>query len=413
MSSTYKYEEEDIQAGRARRSKAASLRFSVQGARGVGKKTVASPPQAIVKVAGWAHTPSSVMRMLDYVARVEDKEERELVALESEDGVQRQGQAEVEEIYEEWRPDFERRSKGERQSREAVHLVLSAKAELTPENVEKTLAAARRVVEKHFGEAGYQYALGVHQDGKSPHVHAVIKTTSREKGTPKLRLNPKDLLEVRKSLAKELTREGLAHVASRQPKKEKVRHSNLKGATPDTLKKVKAVLKKLTKEQRQFERAMARKKPTVHAIKFRQQQGTALDTLRDQTKNDQELTGKDRQEAFNLIRSFRREVEKKEKDPLREVEATVNHFESRMAKWQKQLEKELAAVEQGKHNKPTLSKATVKTGENLNRDIQRFVKHDLKGQQIPVEMKKAVFKRLREPVREMLKVQERGVGRGR
>lgn len=411
MSSTYKFEEDDFQTGRARRGKAGTLRASIRNTPSSRQKSRASPPQAIVKVAGWAHTPSSVKRMLDYVARVGDKEEREEVALESEDGVQRQGQSEVDEIYEEWRSDFER-AKGGRQSREAVHLVLSAKAELTPENVEKTLAAARRVVEKHFGEAGYQYALGVHQDGKNPHVHAVIKTTSREKDTPKLRLNPKQLLEVRKSLAKELTREGLAHVASRQPHRQNARHSKMQGPTPDTLKKVKAVLEKLAKEQRQFERALGRKEPKVHAVKFRQQQGKALDTLRDQAKNDQALTGKDRQEAFNLIRSFRREVERKGVNPDLEVRATVNHFESRIAKWQKQLDKEQAAVPPSDRRKGGVSQKTVEMGEAINRDIQRFMRQDLKEQQIPVEAKKAVYERLRKPVREMKRIQERAVGRG-
>ncbi|MGE4423604.1 MAG: hypothetical protein AB7D39_15020 [Pseudodesulfovibrio sp.] len=179
------------------------------------------------------------------------------------------------------------------------------------------------------------------------------------------------------------------------------------------MKKVKAVLEKLAKEQRQFERALGRKEPKVHAVKFRQQQGKALDTLRDQAKTDQALTDKDRQEAFNLIRSFRREVEKKGVNPDLEVRATVNHFESRMAKWQKQLEKEQATVPQGDRHKEGVSQKTVEMGEAINRDVQRFLRQDLKEQQIPVEVKKSVYERLRKPVREMMRVQERAVGRGR
>lgn len=394
MSSTYKHEEEDIQAGRARRSKAGSLRLSVQGARGVGKRTVASPPQAIVKVAGWAHTPSSVKRMLDYVARVEDKEERELVALESEDGVQRQGQAEVEEIYEEWRPDFERRSKGERQSREAVHLVLSAKAELTPENVEKTLAAARRVVEKHFGEAGYQYALGVHQDGKSPHVHAVIKTTSREKGTPKLRLNPKQLYEIRTSLAEELTRDGLKHVATREPKRCNARHSKMKGKKPNTLGKVEAVLKKMKKEQRQFERRMGREEPKVNAFNHWRQQDKSLETLRAQVKEDRVLNDAERKKAFNLIRQFRR-ASAKAVDPQNDLKATMNHFEARYQKWTKEVESlDSKQLPQDKGGKARLQEV-LNSGKSLQYEIERFHKADLRKVDLPVVRKKESFKRLR------------------
>ena len=110
-------------------------------------------------------------------------------------------------------------------------------------------------------------------------------------------------------------------------------------------------MQKLAKEQRQFERALGRKEPKVHVVKFRQQQRKALDTLRDQAKNDRALTGKDRQEAFNLIRSFRRKIEIKGVNPDLEVRATVNHFESRIAKWQKQLEKEQATVPHGDRRK--------------------------------------------------------------
>ena len=407
MTSGYRSNDDEYALGRAKRSRAGSLQSSFPGKR-ESTSFKATSPQAIVKVNGWATTPASVKRMLDYIARVEDKEDRELVALEAEDGVVRKGQAEVDEIFNEWKSDFERKPKERAgQSRHAVHLVLSAKAELTGKNVERTLAAARRVVEKHFGEAGYAYALGVHQDGKYPHVHAVIKTTSQDKGTPKLRLGPERLFEVRQSLAKELTREGLKHVATRQPRRELTRHSKMEGAAPNTLRKIEAVLKKLGKEQRQFERALARKEPKVDTIKFRQQQSKALDTLRDQAKNDTGLIGKDREKAFNLVRSFRRELEKKEIKPDLEVRATVNHFESRIAKWQKQLEKDQAATPA---TDAFPSPKTIKAGEALQTDIQRFIGQDLRQQDIPVEAKKAIYSQLRTEYLEIKKTNERWLG---
>ncbi|WP_196772919.1 relaxase/mobilization nuclease domain-containing protein [Pseudodesulfovibrio alkaliphilus] len=211
--------------------------------------------------------------MLDYIARA-DKEDQELVALEAEDGITRKGQAEVDEVFNEWKPDFNRKSSQSQKSpRHAVHLVLSAKAEITSSNLKHTLIAARATAEKHFGEQGFKYALGVHQDGKYPHVHVVVKTTNTDKQAKKLRLGPAQLLEVRQTLAQELTNRGLAHVATREPAKRKVRHSNMKGPKPDTLNRVKIVLERMEKEQRQFERALSRSNPKVHVTKFQRQQG--------------------------------------------------------------------------------------------------------------------------------------------
>jgi len=411
MGSGYRPEEDESHYGQARRSKAGSLQW--EGGMASGRKTGQSyAPQAIVKVAGWAKAPASAKRMLDYIARIEDKEKRELAALESEDGVQRIGKEDVAEVFDEWKEDFKREKKDSEKSRLAVHLVLSAKAELTQANFQKTQEAARRTVEKHFGEKGYKYAMAVHKDGKSPHVHVVVKSVSTDRDVPKLRLDPKDLLEIRKDFATELTREGLKHVASREPKRSKVRHPKMAGKKPTLRTKVEAVIKNLDKEQRQFERSMRRKEPIVNAIKFREQQAKALDTLRTQVKEDSTLTDKERKETFNLIRGFRREIEKKGNDPLREVEATVNHFESRMAQWQKQVEKENRVVPHGKEEKIG---STTKSGEMwnaLSRDISRF-SHDLRKQPLPVEEKQAIHKHLRQQYRAMMKIQERSMGLGR
>lgn len=106
MTSKYSAREEEFQIQRARRSKAGIL--SMPGGPSASRRQERIP-QAVVKVAGWASTPSSVKRMLDYIART-DKEDREHVALEAEDGIVRQGQAEVDEVFMEWKPDFSRKS---------------------------------------------------------------------------------------------------------------------------------------------------------------------------------------------------------------------------------------------------------------------------------------------------------------
>lgn len=414
MTSIYEHEKDEWK--RPKRSRAGSIRPHTQERRVGSDGSRASPiPQAMVKVAGWATTPSSVKKMVEYISRTQDGDDRKDVEVELEDGELLQGKKNIQDLLEEWKPSFERRSRNSQKApRHAVHLIFSAKADLTRQNVEKTLRAARETVQRHFAGRGYKVALGVHQDGNYPHVHAVVRTVSEIETQPKLRLGPKDLFEIRKTLADELTKEGLEHVATRQRQKEKTRHANLKGRAPDTLKRVEAVVGKLAKEQRQFERSMARKEPKVNAIKFRQQQNKALDTLRDQTQNDNTLAGKDREKAFNLIRSLRREVEKKGVNPDLEVRATVNHFENRITKWQKQLEKDQtkgSQEERDKQKEPT--QKALEVGQALQRDIQQFIGKELRQQDIPVEAKKAIHARLRKQFLEIQKISERGLGRER
>lgn len=201
MVSTSRKDLDEFSVGRAKRSRAGSLQppqTSNANSRKVSGKSSSKryTPQAVVKVAGWATASSSVKRMLDYIGRTEGKEDHKLVNLEAEDGVLRRGQLEVDEICDEWKQDFKRKPQHvKKQPRHAVHLILSASAELNQDNVGKTLKAARRVAEKHFGEPGYKYALGVHQDGKYPHVHMVVNTVNTDRQVPKLRLGKNKFLK--------------------------------------------------------------------------------------------------------------------------------------------------------------------------------------------------------------------------
>ncbi|MBU4515571.1 MAG: hypothetical protein KUA35_05660 [Pseudodesulfovibrio sp.] len=295
-----------------------------------------------------------------------------------------------------------------------MHLVLSAKAEITSSNLKHTLIAARATAEKHFGEQGFKYALGVHQDGKYPHVHVVVKTTNTDKEAKKLRLGPAQLLEVRQTLAQELTNRGLAHAATREPAKRKARHSNMKGPKPDTLNRVKIVLERMEKEQRQFERALSRSNPKVHVTKFQGQQAKALNTLREQAKNDSSLKDRDRLEAFNLIRRFGRDLEKKEIKPELAITATVNYFDDKMKQLNEGFEKsqkQKAPLDMRlDHN--LITKVT-EQGEAFQRELTQFLKDDLRKTNIPVEAKKATFRQLRVHELAVKKINERLLGRER
>jgi len=411
MTSNYDAMDEEFQIQRARRSKAGTISMS---GRPSAPRHQGRIPQAVVKVAGWANTPSAVKRMLDYIART-DKEEPEHVALEAEDGIVRQGQEEVNEVFREWKPDFERKPpQSQKSPRHAVHRVLSAKAEITRSNLGRTLEAARATAEKHFGEQGFKYALGVHQDGKYPHVHVLVKATNTDRKAKKLRLGPAQLLEVRQTLAQELTNRGLAHVATREPARRKTRHSIMKGPKPNTLDRVKIVLERLAKEQRQFERALTRSNPKINVSKFRAQQTQAMNTLREQAKNDPNLKDGERLETFNLIRRFGRDLEKKEIKPELEITATVNYFDDKM----KQLD---AGFEKTK-KKGTLqalrtaqeSIAEVpKQSEAFLRELTQFLNKGLRESNVPVEAKKATFRHLRVHELAAKKINERLLGRER
>ena len=389
---TLGYERDEEKYRRPRRSKAGS--FNPSGGR-VSTPRTSRVPQAIVKVAGWAKAPSAVRRMLDYIGRT-DKEQEKEVDLKTEDGVKRRGKAQVERIAEEWKADFKRKSRHARKDeRLAVHIVLSAKAELKRENLEKTQRAAQRTTEQYFGEKGYKYALGVHRDGKQPHVHVVVSAISSERGIGKLRLSPGKLFEIRKTFAEELTREGLEHKASRDKSRKRVRPSNAIGEKPNTLMKVEAVLKKLGKEQRQFERALTREVPKVNAIKHRRQQSQALETLRSQVKDDSILSDKERLKAFNLLRGFRRGIEKKGINEEIEVKATLNYVDHQM----KRLEKK--------------DPMAMKRKQAILNEMELLQRKELKKSDISLESKKRIFSHVRKHVLAINKQRGHGFERGR
>jgi hypothetical protein len=318
-------------------------------------------------------------------------------------------------VFNEWKPDFNRKSpQSQKSPRHAVHLVLSAKAEITSGNLKQTLEAARATTEKHFGEQGFKYALGVHQDGKYPHVHVVVKTTNTDRLAKKLRLGPAQLLEVRQTLAQELTNRGLAHVATREPAKRKARHSNMKGPKPDTLNRVKIVLERMEKEQRQFQRALSRSNPKINVAKFQGQQAKALNTLREHAKNDSSLKDQDRLEAFNLIRRFSRDLEKKEIKPEVAITATVNYFDDKMKQLNEGFKKTQKKDTMQALRTAQKSIAEVpKQCEAFQRELTQFIKEDLRKANIPVEAKKTTFRQLRVHELAVKKINEKLLGRER
>jgi hypothetical protein len=166
-------------------------------------------PQAVAKIAGFGRG-SGVKRMLFYVGRVNhDKPELEL-----EDGFGGRiiGRENIEKIYESWKQSFDKR-RGSAPARHATHIVLSASSENNPKNLQKVLSAARVTAQNRFGAKGYDFVLGLHQDGSHPHVHAIVRNNHNSCGR-KFKLNPPDLQKIRRDFAKELSLLGLEHSAT-------------------------------------------------------------------------------------------------------------------------------------------------------------------------------------------------------
>jgi hypothetical protein len=271
------------------------------------------------------------------------------MSLEDDLGAVHKGSVEVQKLHDEWAKDFGRKRTGKRAPRHAVHLVLSAKSELNTANLEKVKAAARNTAQKHFGSKGYEFALGVHQDGSYPHAHLIVKSKNRETGK-KLDIRKNDIPQLRKTFAKELSSRGLQHVATRRSERRRSQNKSRPSnwavkEEQDIIRSTQALIKNLRKEQRAFNRKMARKDPKFDALQFREAQRKSLETQKDKIKKDKMFSKAERLKIFNELRSCRRDI-LKSYNPEREAKASVRYHVHSVQKWDKaysKLEKELVA----------------------------------------------------------------------
>jgi hypothetical protein len=170
---------------------------------------------------------------MEYVARLNDKTQNDLT-LEDQDGQPIEGKEAIAELVKEWKTDFERQitykkrykdtdkesdDKERRLPRHATHMLLSAgDCEPTAKNYERLERAVRDMLQRELADKGYDYIFVVHKDTQHPHAHVIIKNRQREIGQDmrrKLRLNPNDLLHLRRQFAHELQRNGIEQIATR------------------------------------------------------------------------------------------------------------------------------------------------------------------------------------------------------
>lgn len=175
------------------------------------KDTRSGKPEAMLKVTSFARG-HRVKNVIEYITRAKKKDDLEF---ETQGGEIKRGRADIKELYEDWRQDFERKKPGaKREPRHATHIILSAKAPNDADTAYRVNTAARDFLRKEFGAQGYEYVFVTHRDRDNPHVHVVLKNYNRTLNT-KLRLDKHDLLELRRSFAAELQRQGIEHVATR------------------------------------------------------------------------------------------------------------------------------------------------------------------------------------------------------
>ncbi|KAB1437310.1 relaxase/mobilization nuclease domain-containing protein [Pseudodesulfovibrio senegalensis] len=340
--------------------------------------------------------------------------------LEDSTGAIYEGAYEIEKLAEKWSVVMERKQKGKRAPRHAAHIALSAKAENQETNVDKVLRAARRVAIEHFGDKGFDYAIGIHQDGKYPHAHLVVLAKNRDNGR-KLALDPKDLHKVRQTFAKELTKRGLEHAATRAPRKgkEKYRPSN-RQTKQDVYAETRALIANVEQEHRQFQRKLNRKRKEPHfdALRVRDAWGKSIDTQIKKLDSDTVLPPQRREKAKKLLSEISQTLQKGAKMDL-ETKATVNDLNEKMDNWTKRVEK----TKEGQtrqdfqpHEKDDREKRRSvldKEGLKIMKRVDVFLKKQLPNLPLKTEEKKTILRTMRQKHTGMKKIRERLRGRTR
>lgn len=297
-------------------------------------------PEAFIKVVGDAPRGHNVRKLLHYISRTQDLDEtqqaqaeaiREVqdrnVYLVDSDGKEYVNRADVERLAQEWAELFQaqadakpiaQRADTKRKTRDVQHLVLSAKAEQSPENMRRVLRAAQVTAERQL--AGYDYVLGLHQDSKHPHVHIVVRCDRKDRKRGKLRLNKPELLLMRTAWAQALTEQGLEHVATMRQDRPHVMEEVAQGRATirgqrmswyrASINGMAEGMEFLEKRQADLKAALERQGAREEATKIRQEIGQRINDLRQHIRANTKQGDKARLQAFNELRKIERCLQK-------------------------------------------------------------------------------------------------------
>lgn len=169
-----------------------------------------SRSECLLKVTSFGRG-AEVKKLMEYIGRVGKDAEMQVI---DNHGLHHKGKEAVQEIYDQWKGDFERKRKGStRTPRHATHIILSAKTDGSKQDERKVAFAAQDFVDKVFNQAGFEYVYALHNDTEHPHVHIVVKNYNQIT-KKKLSLSKSVTFDMRQSWAKALTQNGLEAVAT-------------------------------------------------------------------------------------------------------------------------------------------------------------------------------------------------------
>lgn len=300
-----------------------------------------------------------VKRMLDYVARI-DTDKKEDVGCEDELSIKLKGEKDVLALYDRWKKDFEKYPpRGlTRHRRDAAHIILSSACPPSEENEKKVLAAARSTMARELGSKGYEYVSALHRDSGNLHVHFIVKCKNRFEGQPKLRLNPKELFQMRTQFAWNLTRVGLEHVAT------------LKQDRPNIMEHIKDKVENLTKNERQFQRAMRRAAPTRNAFLYRKSASRTISQLREQVKKQTKPKSPERLQLLGELRKIERKLTKNRPGIEKEVAASFRQNSRDFQKLNKFIDQAAKTPKKKEQDRQSLDKLVQKHKYFLEKNLE-------------------------------------------
>lgn len=153
--------------------------------------------QAVVKVYSYSHGVASVKSHAKYLTR-DSELPMEVGGKDGDENILISDPDEVKEILEEWSDDFDTF----KNSRDVANITLSAPVGSDRGGVEK---AARSFSREYFSHTEYMFV--VHNDTNHPHAHLMVKM--RDNNNEKIRLDKKQLKQMRETFAEKLRDNGI------------------------------------------------------------------------------------------------------------------------------------------------------------------------------------------------------------
>lgn len=333
------------------------------------QQTQSKSPQAIMKVIGHGRG-TAARRMMMYIAGA-DRNYEKTGGLEDQDGTVLQSKREIEERYQEWREDFERKKPGKRAPRHCSHIILSADCEHSPQNERKLMAAARDLMQEEFGQKGYRYVMSPHNDGARPHVHIVLNAYNRDRDKPKVRIGPTELFKMRSMFADRLRDLGIEQVATRRLDR------------PQTLEKIANRIERVKPINNHYQWKVSKSHPDRNVVREKQVQSRAIREINQQIKDNTVPLSGDRKRLKEQLKQARATLKSDQRLSSRQIESTVKA----LGKDAKHFERQIGMLQEPKRFESQQEKRNRRAHERYIRHLDRKTQSEI--QQARKEIQKS------------------------